>query len=803
MQYNRKITISAGESRKSVNWQPQIMWLSELYKRLETPARSPETRREYLAMKKPKQDALKDVGGFVGGTLSGPRRKANAVTGRDLLTLDLDNLPPGCTDAVLQRLAGLGCGYCVYSTRKHAPEAPRLRAVLPLNRTAMPDEYEPCARKLAELIQPEMTWFDPTTFEASRLMYWPSCCADGVYVFHAEDKPLLSTDDVLGLYDGGAWQDLRNWPQVPGAVPMARLAAKQGDPLEKTGIVGAFCRTYDVPAAMDKFLPGVYEKCDTDDKRYTFTGGSTTGGAVLYDGGKFLYSHHATDPCSNKLVNAFDLVRLHRFGDLDDEAKPETPSNRLPSFEQMSRLAAADKIVSGLLQRERYEQASADFAGLVPENAPQDLDWLGQLKVHPKTGKTENTIDNVWIILENDPKLKEKFALNQFAGRGEVFGALPWNPAEERRPWEDNDNHGAYWYLEKIYSITGASKIDGALSLHAAKHAFDEVKDYLEALVWDGVPRLDTLFIDYLGAEDTEYTRAVTRKMFAAAAARALTPGIKFDTMLILGGAQGLGKSTLISTMAHGWFNDSIRTFEGKEASELLQGVWLVEIAELQAFHRVDVNRIKQFVSQQHDRFRAAYGRHVKEFPRRCVFFGTTNTAEYLRDLTGNRRFWPVDVGLHPAVKDVWLDLPEERDQIWAEAVLRWRLGEKLYLSEALEETAKAIQEQHREHSVQEGIIRDFLEQPIPADWNSRDLFARRTYWNNPAAYDGELVPRTKVCALEIWCEALGSDARFIKYTDTMEINAIIEMQPEWRRMQKTSRFGYCKVQRGFEKVSK
>ncbi len=354
-----------------------------------------------------------------------------------------------------------------------------------------------------------------------------------------------------------------------------------------------------------------------------------------------------------------------------------------------------------------------------------------------------------------------------------------------------------------MYGITGAGKADGALSLHTTRHAFDEVKDYLEGLVWDGIPRLDTLFIDYLGAEDTEYTRAVTRKMFAAAAARALSPGIKFDTMLILGGAQGLGKSTLISTMSHGWFNDSIRTFEGKEASELLQGVWLVEIAELQAFRRTDIERIKQFASQQHDRFRAAYGRHVKECPRRCVFFGTTNTAEYLRDKTGNRRFWPVDVGLQPAAKDVWSDLPEERDQIWAEAVLRWRLGEQLYLSDRLEETARAIQELHREHSVQEGIIRDFLEQPIPVDWNSRDLLARRMYWDNPATYNGELVPRTRVCALEVWCEALGNEARFIKYTDTMEINAIIEMLPEWRRMRKPARFGYCKIQRGFGKISK
>lgn len=799
MQNDKQITITVGESRKSVRWQAQVLWLSELYDRLKNPARGVETRAAYLALKKPRQDDLKDVGGFVGGTLAGPRRKASAVTGRSLVTLDLDSLPPGSTDNVLRRLDGLGCGYCVYSTRKHAPESPRLRVLVPVDRVMQPDEYEPVARRLAALIQPELSWFDPTTFEASRLMYWPSCCADSVYIYQVGDKPLLSVDGVLGLY--GDWRDPRGWPRAPGADPVVKLAAKQGDPTGKPGVVGAFCRVYDVPAAMDKFLPGVYDPCDTGD-RYTFTGGSTTGGAVAYDDGKFLYSHHATDPCSGRLVNAFDLVRLHLFGDQDDTAAPDTPVNRLPSFAQMSALAVADPDVSGLLQRERYEQASADFAGLADAAPPDDPNWMQALQLSPRTGRPDSTMDNIWTILEHDPRLAGRFALNEFAGRGEVLGALPWNPNEARRPWEDNDNQGLYWYLEKVYGITGAGKIDGALSLHAVRHAFNDVTAYLNGLTWDGVPRLDTLLVDYLGAEDTEYTRAVTRKMLTAAVARAMQPGVKFDNMLILGGPQGIGKSTLLSVLSGGWFNDGIRTFEGKDASELLQGVWIVEVAELQAFRRTDIDRIKQFVSQQNDRFRAAYGRHVKELPRRCVFFGTTNSDEYLRDKTGNRRFWPVDVGLRARTKSVWQDLPRERDQIWAEAVMRYRLGEPLYLSGALEAAAQEAQEQHREAGTQEGVIRDFLAQPVPLDWDKWDLARRRMFLEGNAADVGELMPRTRVCALEIWCEALGNDPRFIKNSDAAEINATVQMTPGWRRMPKTAKFGYCKTQRGFERIS-
>lgn len=798
MIYDRQITISVGASRRATNWQARTLTLSELYDRLRLPAKSTETMAEYLALSKGQQDDLKDVGGFVAGTLNGPRRKAGSVTGRDMLALDLDNIPAGGTDGVVRRVEALGCGYCIYSTRKHRPDAPRLRVLLPLDRTCTADEYEPCARRMADMIGMELA--DPSTFEASRLMYWPSVCADGQYVYYPADKPMLSVDGLLATY--ADWRDVTSWPVCPGATPPARLAAKQGDPESKHGVVGAFCRVYDVPEAMDKFLPGVYEETATPG-RYTFTGGSTTGGAVLYDGGKFLYSHHATDPCGGRLVNAFDLVRLHRFGDEDDAAAPGTPVNRLPSYTAMCELAAQDARVSGLLLRERWEEATEGFAAAsigeaLVDETPAGGGWMQQLKIHSKTGAPLSTIDNVWIILEHDPYLKDRFALNAFAGRGEVLGPLPWTERAERRLWGDNDNAGLYWYLEKYYQITGSRKIDGALSLHSEKHAFNEITSYLEGLRWDGAPRLDALFIDYLGAEDTPYTRAVTRKAFTAAVARAMRPGTKFDNMTILSGPQGIGKSTLLDKMSKGWFNDSIRTFEGKEASELLQGVWIVEVAELDAFRRTDVSRIKQFISQRADRFRAAYGRHVKEMPRCCVFFGTTNTGDYLQDKTGNRRFWPVDVGKRPASKSVWRDLDQDLDQVWAEAVMRWRLGEPLYLTGALADNARQQQEDHREISAREGLILEFLERQVPRDWSTWPLDRRRMFWGGGVAGEVELVPRERVCALEIWCELFEGQKKDMRYGDTQEINSVIAAAPGWKRTAQPLKFGYCGAQRGF-----
>lgn len=794
MTNDRKITITVGASRNSTDWRPQVLLISELWERLRVPQRSTETVAEYLAMTKGQQDQLKDVGGYVAGTLNGPRRKASSVTGRDVITLDLDNIPNGSTDAVCARVEALGCGYCIYSTRKHRPDAPRLRVLIPLDRTCTPDEYEPLARKMAEIIGMDLA--DPSTFEASRLMYWPSCCSDGQYIYYSADKPLLSVDGLLASY--ADWRDVASWPTHPGATPTARLAAKQGDPEEKPGVVGAFCRVYNIQAAMDAFLPGVYSETTNSD-RYTFCQGSTYGGAVLYDGGKFLYSHHATDPCGGRLVNAFDLVRLHRFGDEDDSAEPGTPVNRLPSYNAMCQLAAQDSKVTGLLMQERWEKATAGFEAVEQPVDPQGEDWRIKLQYN-KNGVPQGTIDNAWLILENDPALAGKFALNQFAGRGEVLGPLPWNRSEQRRPWEDNDNAGLYWYMEKAYSISSNGKVDGALSLHSAKHAFNDVQAYLNGLTWDGVDRLDTLFVDYLGAEDSDYTRAVTRKAFVAAVARAMEPGTKFDQMVILSGPQGLGKSTLLDKMSKGWFNDSIRTFEGKEASELLQGVWIVEVAELDAFRRTDVSRIKQFISQRADRFRAAYGRHVKEMPRCCVFFGTTNSAEYLTDRTGNRRFWPVNVGVEPARLSVWKDLPGNIDQLWAEAVVRWRWGEPLYITGDLEERARAQQEGHRETDFTEGMILEWLEKEVPEDWQSWSIDRRKAFWNGQVAGDIKLVPRDRICAAEVWCELLGRDPSQAKNCDSAKINGVIESTGKWGQ-RGPIRCGPYGVQRGSKRL--
>lgn len=804
MQYNRKLLISVGASRFSKHWTTTEYLWSEFVESLRTPQRTAETFDTYMKLSKKQQGELKDVGGFVGGTLKGTQRKASAVTGRDLVTLDLDNIPSGATDDVLRRIRSLGAAFVVYSTRSHAPYRPRLRCILPLDRTVTADEYEPIARRLASLIGIELC--DPTTFEACRLMYNPNCSSDSQYIFDVADAPFVSADGILAQYED--WHDVQSWPQAPGKEMKPReLLARQADPTTKSGIVGAFCRTYDIRGAIEAFIPNAYADTDKDD-RLTYTGGTTVAGAVIYDDGKFLYSHHATDPCSGQLVNAFDLVRLHRFGYEDEAAKDGTPTVKLPSYVAMQKLAMADPAVVEDLNLHDARRASDVFQAVAVETGPDaqpddpvDVSWMTKAKLsYDGNGKIQNTMDNIIRILNYDPALAGKIAIDDFAVRGLVLGQLPWSKETEQRLWTDTDEAGVSWYLESRFGIAGRDKISNALMLVSEQHRFNDVTDYLSRLVWDGTPRVETAFIDYLGAADTLYVRQVARKSFTAAVARAMTPGCKYDSVPVLIGPQGIGKTTFLRTIGHGWHSDSLQSFKGKEAAEMLRGIWICEIGEMTGYNKSEDDVIKQFLSRCEDWYRQPYGRHQNKFLRKCVFFGTCNNHDFLKDPTGNRRFDPLDLLIQPPTKSVWEDLPEEVDQLWAEAVTLWKNHEPLFFPPAIEALAEQERERHREGNIREGIIHDFLEKPVPDNYDTMSLVSRRSWWGGNCT-EGAPVPREKTCALEIWCECLGGEPRNMRRADTREINQIMDNMPGWTRNKSMRRYGYCGKQRGFEKI--
>ena len=313
----------------------------------------------------------------------------------------------------------------------------------------------------------------------------------------------------------------------------------------------------------------------------------------------------------------------------------------------------------------------------------------------------------------------------------------------------------------------------------AFERAFHPVRDYLNGLEWDGVPRLDTAVIDYLGAEDNELTRAMTRKHLVAAVARVMRPGIKYDYTLALTGPEGIGKSTLIRRLGRQWFDDSLVTIEGKEGMECLRGKWLIEIGELTSYKKSTAEAYKAFLSKQEDAYRPAYGRRTEVFPRQCVFFATTNEAAFLKGDTGNRRFWIIECGADIPRRDVFTELEANVDQIWAEAVVRWRDGEQLYLDKGLlDRAAKARQETHNEvvSDDRKGLIAEYLNRRLPPDWDTLTVTQRQEFFRSGAQIgDGDpYILRETISAIEVLNECLRQPMDERTRYRTREINQIL-----------------------------
>ena len=771
LQYDGPLTIATAGSRKSVSWKNQDITWGQLAKRLSIEQRTAETQDDYNTMRKAQKDDIKDVGGFVGGTLRNGRRKAESIIHRSLLTLDIDSVPQGDDPWPTVELV-IGCAAILYSTHSHTPKAPRLRLVIPLSRKVSPDEYAALSRRIAGDIGIDMC--DDTTYEAHRLMYWPSCSIDGEYRFEVSDAPWLDVDEQLARYKD--WHDVNEWPVSSRKTEiMRRLAKKQGDPLEKPGVVGAFNRVYSIEDAIEQFLPEVYEPSATEN-RYDYVPADSSAGLVVYDEGKFAYSHHATDPVCGKLCSAFDLVRLHLFGDQDDAAAPGTPVNRLPSYTAMCELAIDDEAVRKSLAEHKLKELSEAF------DEDEDTEWLAQLSMTPK-GKVEATIDNAFIIITHDPEICGKFYFDEFRERPVVCGDMPWIKLTDRASdvWTDSDDAGVRRLIEKKYDIDNLSKIRDAVDLAMLKLKRHPVREYLNGLVWDGAKRDDTVFIDYLGAEDSIYVREVTRKALIGAVARIMSPGCKHDHILVLVGPQGCRKSTTLAKLGKSWFSDSLYTLSGKDAYEQLQGYWIIEMGEMAATRKAELEQIKQFVSKQSDNFRSAYARRTQEHPRQCAFFGSTNDEEFLRDPTGGRRFWPVVVTEEGRKRADGLT-DEIVDQIWAETVVRYNAGEQWYLSDSAEAMAREVQSAHTEQNGKQGVVENFLETLLPKNWDERDLDGRLMFYNG--GFGGEekgTERRDRVCALEIWAELFKGDIKAYTQVQAREITGILRQIPGWK----------------------
>jgi predicted P-loop ATPase len=755
---NYPVKISVCNRKTDRRYKNQEQTWGYLVERNRTPLCTTETAEEYPKMAKQRRDEAKDHGGFVGGWLKGGVRKNGNVVSRVIGALDADSIPEGTDFPFLVELALPDTAYFLYSTHSHTPVTPRFRLVILFGREVTEDEYPALTRMVAKQIG--MDYFDDTTYQANRMMYWASCPSNGEFVFLENSGAPLDPDKYLSMY--ADWRDVTQWPvSSRQSEAVKREIGRQQDPLEKEGVVGAFCRAYGVAAAIEKFLSDVYEPSAIEG-RYQYRDADSLAGVVVY-GDKFAYSHHASDPASERLLNAFDLVRVHKFGELEEKA----------SFKAMSEFAVKDEEVGSVLLDEHRRRAASDFA---------DGNWAKGL-TRSKQGEVENTLGNLLLILSRDKAL-HGIRFNRLANQ--IYADhLPW---EKQHPaWRDADTAQLVAYVDSHYGEFTARNYELALTKVSDDRTYHPIRDYLDKLPpWDKTSRTDALFIDYLGADDTAYTRAVTRKTLVAAVARVKSPGIKFDSIPVLNGNQGIGKSTLIARLGREWYSDSlsISDMKDKTAPEKLQGNWLLELSEMAGIKKMDVEIVKSFASRIDDKYRPSYGRVVESHPRQCVIIGTTNNdGGFLRDVTGNRRFWPIRVtgeGKHRP----W-DLDDATvGQVWAEAIALFEGGEELYLKGDAAELAADEQRNAMENDDREGLVAAYLETLLPDNWDDMDLYRRLEYLRSPEdpTIAAAKVKRMQVSNIEVWCECFGRGRDAIKKADSYEIESIIRSIGGWER---------------------
>lgn len=767
-----KYTLSVAGSSASLKWTTVKYTWSDFLERLNRDIRSTETMRDFDRLDRTARANLKDVGGYMAGELSGARRLKSAVLSRSMITLDVDyadSLFPVEFDTRFPGVAAV-----IYNTRSDREKSRRFRVVIPFAEEVQDAaQYEAAARKMAELLGIDL--FDPTTFQAERMMYWQSLSSDQPKVFEVFEGEPISAEYLLSLYGNNEeWRDIRNWAFKSDQEKETRAIVSKAmaqNPREKAGLVGAFCRAYSVPAAIEKYLSDVYEIAPGND-RYTYKAGHSVCGMIVFDD-LFCFSYHSTDPISDgHAYNAYDLVRVHKFGHLGKE----------DSTKEMNKLVCADKeCVKDMVTPDANLDDFDDYGDAVKSDSTKevtelvwDLDGKGNKQV---------TVNNFVNAFKSDPllngllaydMLKETivFTRPSFTAKGSKKGDLV----------NDTDISIIKGRIERMHGIYNDAKLNDAIEQVSSDNAFHPIKLYLESLTWDGVPRIDTFLVDYMGAEDNAYTREAFRKMLLAAVTRIYEPGRKFDTALVFYSEQGVGKSTLIQRLSKGWFNDSLTSLSGKESYEAIQFAWLVELAELSALRKSDVEAVKNFISKREDTYRGAYARRVKTHKRQCVFFGSTNDDEFLKDATGNRRFFPVSVKRTRKTRIIFEpEFDAIVDQLWAEAMEGYMLGEALTLSDEAEAIAGGTREEFTERTPIQGLIEEYLDRLFPADYEDRFLAQRLDFLNGDLGEEGTET-KNSFSLIELWTEALGRRKDEYTVVKARELSNAVKALKGWKR---------------------
>lgn len=750
-----KYAIATAPKRDSRHWEPSTVTWSEICDWVKTP------------------NDHKEAGNYLLGTLrktsvthgkakcNNFHRRKDAVVSRSVISLDIDHADASFAEMVELAFPNAALMHTTYSS---SPDAPRYRLLVPTDRELTPDEYVVAATSIMQMLGTEQ--FDPGSLQPERYMFMPAAQEAVWFQSWEIEGDLLDVDHLLSHFK----EDLSEKP-----VPLSRF---KRDPFEIEGVVGAFNKAYEDWDLLIKEYDLPYDK--VNDNRYQLVGASSEAGMGPVAGvAGLVYSHHANDPAYGVTCSAFDLVRLHLFGELDEGAKAQTPINKLPSHVAMLDRSSTDFRVTAQLVGEDFAEETEDRA--------EKQSWKLKLRLAARTGKFIDCIGNWDLIRENDPVFS-MLRYNELALCPEVAGDLPWRKVSKlNNTFSESDRWEITFYLEREYGFRPPKQLmDSMVDITASRNRVSPVRDYLESVSWDRKARVETCLP---GVKPTPFTRKVARMVMAAAVARMMDPGCKWDHTLVLDGPEGLGKSWWIERISRG-YSSSLGRIDNKDTLLTMQRSWIMTSDEGHSMRKADADAMKEFLTRTSDVFRMPYDRETLIHPRHCVIWSTTNDETFLRQQEGNRRFLIVQ-----CEKKVDFDAftDEYVDQLWAEAVHMYRAGECLYMKDDDAKIAAVERERFVEEDALAGALEEYLNMLVPQDWWDKSREARIAWMSDRAqGFEAEGTERIeRTCSRQIWEEALRTNHE-PRRNDLLDITEALKRIPGWRSVHGRTRIpGY------------
>ena len=733
--------------------------------------RTKETFLEYESGDRDFKLKCKDKGAFIAGKSKNNSREAKNILSRNMITLDMDYCPKNILDILKEKQEAdeLNFQFFVYSTHSHTKEKPRLRLIVPLSEEISVEKYEPIGRAIANIVGIE--YFDATTFQINRIMYFPSVSVDGDYIcegFGVDERDILKPQDMLDKY-----MDYLNIaefqrPHYISGLSIDRIKKGQITSSKKTKyrIVNAFNIEYTIIEAIETFLQDVYVPGKHQD-RYTYVEGESKDGLVILND-EYAYSHHASDPAQGKLLNAFDIVRIHKFGKQDVNTTEQYEYEKYDKSTSFSAMVDfirdnAKQVMKHMPEIQKLEKNQKEYETgkvEVEKNSVEEEDWTHTLDYMGSKAdrKPKSSARNVKIIFEKDEKFKDLFYFDSLRDAICFYRTPDWNPEKKKGDMlDDEDDSQIRFYLESVYQIRSKEMIFDAVVHQSSKRRIHPIKTFLAQLPeWDGVKRIETIICDLYDIKPNAFYKEASKAWWVGIVQRIMRPGCKFDMMVVISGQQGIGKSQFgksIATLNWGgnmanidiqpnYFGDDELPFDKKDAYEQLGGIMIYELPEFEKYYKKsDASTIKSFVSKTTDKYRKSYGRRVGEYRRQCVFIATTNDNKPLRDRTGNRRFLPFYSRLPKNVSRLYQEKywnEEKRNQCLAEAMHYFNEGFNPMTSFSAE--ARMIWDELNERATIENdslpIIEMYVNNRFPANYYNLTFEEMKRLWHERVTND-------------------------------------------------------------------